>query len=269
MEKPIELLKRSASSLLPEKILQQVRNFYSAHTLRAFSIDDEPDLKVVQHLVRPGGHVIDLGANDGVYTKFLSIWVGPQGRVFAVEPVPETFKVLCHNVRALHLENVVPLNFAVSDQDCTLSMEIPLYRSGRENYHLARVVKEPGRGGLRRTLATGRRLDSILGDSTEAISFIKCDVEGHEAACVRGAVNTIHKYYPSWLIEVGGDPSDPSSSGYQTFSFLADEGYDPYWFDGKTLRRWEQGAPAINYFFLTLRHVEKLSACAQGISLWG
>ena len=65
------LLKRLALRMLPERILHFVKKVHYAQVLRALSEEDEPDLKVIRHLVAIGHHVADVGANIGVYTSQL------------------------------------------------------------------------------------------------------------------------------------------------------------------------------------------------------
>lgn len=48
----------------------------------------------------PGDWALDIGANVGHYTKRMSDLAGPEGRVIAFEPVPDTFAVLCANAQA-------------------------------------------------------------------------------------------------------------------------------------------------------------------------
>ena len=88
------VLKTQALRYLPEPLLQSIKARHYARMLRSFTIDQEPDLKLVQHLVKPGDTVLDVGANFGVYTRVLSQLVGPAGRVISVEPVPQTFSIL-------------------------------------------------------------------------------------------------------------------------------------------------------------------------------
>jgi FkbM family methyltransferase len=83
-----------------------------------------------QHL-RPGMRVFDLGANIGYYTVLMARRVGSQGRVYAVEPHPKNYRLLCENVRHNKLENVELENIAIDVRDG----ERPLLVSERCNWH--------------------------------------------------------------------------------------------------------------------------------------
>ncbi|MEI6484855.1 MAG: methyltransferase domain-containing protein [Sphingomonadales bacterium] len=47
----------------------------------------KPAEVLAQSLIRPGARVMDVMAGQGYYTELLARWVGPKGKVFAVEPV--------------------------------------------------------------------------------------------------------------------------------------------------------------------------------------
>jgi FkbM family methyltransferase len=53
---------------------------------------------VFRRMLRPGMHVVDVGANFGYYTLLAADGVGPRGRVHAVEADPHTFEILEKNV---------------------------------------------------------------------------------------------------------------------------------------------------------------------------
>src|SRR5262245_50880213 len=77
-------LKSWALRFLPESVLRRARRTHYARKL--FTAVKEPDMAVLRHLVPIGGCAIDLGANFGLYTRFLAEMVGPEGVVHAVEP---------------------------------------------------------------------------------------------------------------------------------------------------------------------------------------
>lgn len=254
------LLKKLVLKILPGRAVQAVKKFHYARMLRSISEDDEKDIRVVKHLVKPGGAAADVGANFGIYTKFLSELVGPAGHVYSVEPFPLTFDVLRYNVKKLHLENVELVNAAVSDKNGTVTMEVPLYQSGGENFYEARIVHGEGNGSLRQATVQAYSLDSLFADAPHRVSFIKCDVEGNELKCIRGAVAVIENFRPAWHIEIMGDPDEAGADAAQVFEELKRKGYEAYWFDGRTLKQRAKGERNDNYFFLTPEHLQTLEA---------
>jgi FkbM family methyltransferase len=244
-------VKSLALRLLPEPILQHLRKAHYARKLAAAA--PEPDLTVLRHLVPPGGCALDLGANFGLYTRFLAEAVGPAGTVHAVEPIPLMYDVLRSNVRRLGLSQVRTHAAAVSDVARTVTMAVPRYATGGSNYYEACVVA-PGGTGVR---VPGVRLDDLFAHLPQ-IDAIKCDVEGHELAVLRGAESVLRVQRPAWLIEVSGDPDDPSSNAAEVVRRLRVDGYDTYRFDGRRLRPRQAGDRAVNYFFLRPEHLGRL-----------
>jgi FkbM family methyltransferase len=219
--------------------------------------NEEPDLLALKSLVESGDSVVDIGANIGVYAKYLSGLVGSVGHVISVEPIPSTFDILCSNVRKLGLSNVEVKNCAISDAEGKLKMRVPKYDSGGENFYCACIDSEGTDDGARSFVVPATTVDLLL-STMPAVHFIKCDVEGHELHCIRGARNTIERFKPAWLIEISGDMNDVRSGAYQTFCILKDCGYEAYWFDGTRLRLRRPDAKSVNYFFLTSSQVERL-----------
>lgn len=241
-------------SHLPAPLLRAVKKPYYAHKLRAADLQEEPDLSCVRGLISPGDLVVDAGANFGLYTKFLSQWVGTGGRVISVEPVAETFQVLNHNVKALGLSNVTPVWAAVSDAPGELSMEVPR-EAGAQNFYMARVAPAGTKGALRVKAVT---LDELAGPPGPPVAFIKLDVESHEPAAVRGAAKILRDFAPAWLIEVSGNPDAVEGPAKSLFNQLSAAGYSAWWFDGKTLHPRQPGDRKVNYFFLTEKHLAGL-----------
>ena len=251
-------LKRLAFRILPEKILQAVKKIHYAHDLRIFSGFDEIDFKIIKHLVSNGGCVIDIGASIGVYTKLLSELVGIKGRVFSVEPIPLTFEILSSNMGKLKVKNVVLINCAISDTNGYVTMEVPLYKKSHgENFYEARIVEENMNSSFKRLKVESRTLDSLFSEAGN-ISFIKCDVEGHELKCIKGAINIIRNSRPAWLIEFSENPDDKESKAYETLKILNKEGYEALWFDGQNLKIRKAGDRSTNYFFLSEKNLKAL-----------
>ena len=211
------IFKALVRSTLPERILQIIKKVYYGNLLRFFTEEDEVSFKVIKHLVGYGDCVIDVGANIGVYTKYLSELVGIPGHVYSVEPIPLTFEILRSNVMKLGLKNVKLINYAISDINESVTMEIPLYESGGENFYRAKIVEGNTNSLLRRVRVESKTIDYLFSKLAYNISFIKCDVERHELNCIKGAMKVIEKSKPAWLIEISGDPDSLKSTSYEIF----------------------------------------------------
>src|SRR5262245_39140016 len=75
--------KSLALNYLPDRLLMVLKRMHYYRTIRSMAEEDEPDLLVVRHLVGPGDTVVDVGANVGLYTRFLASLVGRSGRIYS------------------------------------------------------------------------------------------------------------------------------------------------------------------------------------------
>ncbi len=237
--------------------------------LRKMSLDEEPDLKALKLLVRECEHVVDIGANMGVYAKYLSEFVGEGGFVYSIEPIPSTFALLSSNIRKLGLKNVEAMNCAVSDVSRMVTMEIPRYKTGGENFYMAHIVDKKAGGpavderdppaAVAEYRVQTETVDRLFAGSSERIAFIKVDVEGAELDVLRGSTEVLDKFKPAWLIEISDSPDRENSKAARLFRLLADRGYRAFWFDGDSLHERRTGDREINYFFLTEEFVARAS----------
>jgi FkbM family methyltransferase len=259
---------RVAAAVLPDGTLHEVKKAYYARLVARLPEDFlETDAPFVRHLVSAGDHVVDIGASIGAYTKFLSGLVGSLGRVWSFEPITETFEFLANNVNRLGLQNVTPINLAISDVAGREKMVVPTYRWGTDCFYDARIASapvydrhSPVKPSWKSEEVRSTTLDSFFRSQERRISFIKCDANFHELACLRGGLRILRDSKPAMLIEIRSDPDDLNTTGFETFSLLRDEGYGAYWFDGRTLRDRHPAETSQNYFFLTSAHVASLQA---------
>lgn len=255
-----------ALDILPERLVLELKKRRYLRVLKRLSIHDDPEFATVRRLVRAGDVVLDVGANFGPFTRLLSEWVSPSGRVLSFEPIPATFAILAWCCRRLRLRNVRLYNCALSDTARPAFMETPRYHGGGLNYYESRITSNgPKHDRRRQTAVQLRLLDSFLDDIQGTVSLVKCDVEGHEWEVVQGARRLIDRFSPSWLIEVSSDPDRLSSTGAQLFRFLGERGYRVFWVEGSCLRERSRGDRSTNYFFLTETHLRRLEEDAAVI----
>lgn len=253
-------VKQLALRFLPDPILRQVRKRHYARKLAA--AEPEPDMALLPYLLPKGGCALDVGANFGLYSRFLAEAVGPAGRVHALEPVPGTFDVLRSNVRTLGLDRVVVHNYAASDSAGTATMVVPRYATGGENYYEARIIGAPPPRRVRRVRVAIRTLDGLF-SGLDRIDFVKCDVEGHELPVIRGAESLMRNYRPAWLIEVSG-ADDSASAAAELVRIMREGDYEAFRFDGNRLCRRTPGDRSVNTFFLRREHIESVPMSLRG-----
>jgi len=230
------IAKGFALEYLPDGLLKFVRGRHYLSSLKNYKIESEPDLYGCKELIQPGDTVFDIGANIGVYTRFCSEFAGPNGQVVSFEPIPETFEYLTKNIRGLKLANVKCLNVAASDHDSDSDrMYVPEYSNGGANLYEAKLSDE-GNVAVKTV-----RLDTLFPDLNP--SFIKCDVEGHETACIRGAINLIERCRPNWMVEV---------SSLDTFELFRSFNYKAFYYNGSRFYPFDPARRSANWFFLAV-----------------
>jgi FkbM family methyltransferase len=260
--KTYNYLKKISSKFLPDFLLKSIKKKHYLKILRNINLDDEKDLNVVKYLTSNGDLVIDVGANIGIYTMFLSRFVGDFGTVISIEPICATFNFLVNNIHNLELKNVVPYNIAAGYDESVYTMTIPVGSSG-ENFYRAKVINDKAteeKVKSKKIKVKSIRLDKLLVKDIDKISFIKIDVEGFEYYVLKGSEVLIKSSRPAMLIEVDGDASDKESKGFPVFDYLKGFGYQPFIYKNHNLKKWEIGDSSVNYFFLNADHLEKIKS---------
>lgn len=197
-------LKETTMRWMPPALIHWLRKQYYPGVVRRFDERKWPCAEIVKKLVQPGDVVIDVGANIGYISHLLAQWVGPEGKVHALEPVPGTFDLLRHSLSRLHGSQVVLYNVAASSKSGQAVMEIPEYEGGGENLYESRVVdaENAAKGGHRTVTVELRTLDDMFLGSDQPVACIKIDVEGHELDAVRGGEQVLERWAPALVIEV-------------------------------------------------------------------
>lgn len=259
----MSLTKKILTRFLPRPILLWGKKLYYPRVVQQFW---EPEVEPIKCFVQAGDSTIDLGANIGWYTTVLSRLAGLSGSVIAVEPIPETFGLLSEVVQKLNLHNVKPLNCAVSDTDGHGVMELPRFDYGGTNFYMAHLVSgSTAASAADRVEVPLRSLDSIVsGQDLSRVTFIKCDVEGHELAVLKGATKFFEKVRPPMMIEVAGTAAQQDDPKNEFFTIMKGYGYSPYWYDGSKLRQRTIGHWSVNYFFLQPEHLSKVAHLIAG-----
>ena len=168
--------------------------------------------------------VYDVGANVGFFCTQLSQMLASQApQIYAFEPVPATLAKLVSSVQKLNLGACVhPVAAAVLDASGPVVINY-----SEQNSLFGQVLREGAirEAGEREAYAAGVTLDGFYALLEVAPALVKIDVEGNEAAVLRGAKALLSQadrpallfeFNPSTLSEWGENPRyhDEILSGY-------------------------------------------------------
>lgn len=179
------------------------------------------EMGFVLHVLRPDDLFLDIGANAGSYTILAA--GADRARVISVEPVPSTFAKLQRNIAFNGLaDRAVAIQCGVSEHAGSL-------RFTNQFDTMNRVAgNDDGRHSVE---AAVRTIDDLAGAAGPTV--IKIDVEGHEAAVLRGARRTLadHRLL-ALIVEINGletaaHSSDDVVAALRSEGFTA-RSYDPF-----------------------------------------
>jgi len=206
-----------------------------------------PSIRYVRTANLAGATVLDIGANKGVFSIYLSRAAGPAGRLIAFEAQPELGQHLEDVRSAFGLANMTLVNQGLSSSPGVLTMHRPAAGSGMASFEFGAADN-----GETLDVPVITLDDYVAEHDVGTISFIKCDVEGHELHVFRGGASVLASDHPALLFEC----HDSEAADGRLFDFLEDLGYDGHFFfvspeDHASL--WHKGR---GYFVPCRRHAE-------------
>ncbi len=248
-----KIIKPLLFRLLGHKFFLHLQGIYWSNKLKK-GLMCEKEMYVLKDFVKEGDVVIDIGANCGQYTSYLSRLVGFSGKVFSIEPGKDTLKILENVVRKLRLENIEIKKIALAEESRKCDFIIP---TDEQNIPLPGEAHLQMNGesvsGDTETVECST-LDELTNGSglEDKITFIKCDVEGAELMVFKGGRNFLSKYHPVILCEIEERHTKRyDSTPEAVFTFLKDIGYRAFVFGcDRLVPIQDNQKPTNNFFFL-------------------
>lgn len=153
-----------------------LRSYYDSVIVNQYNVSKE---KIKNKIV------IDVGSNLGEFAIYC-VRLGAK-KVYAFEPVTETFKILEKQIEINNLKGkIIPVKLALGDKNETL--KINFEGAGDATAHIN------GRLSTNSEIIKVIKLDDFI--KKEKVSFIKMDVEGYEEKVLRGAHKVIKRDKP-------------------------------------------------------------------------
>jgi FkbM family methyltransferase len=187
-----KIMKReNASKLLRFRVPKYGYEFYCRLNKDDFKLMAAQEDEILdQFNPKRGDTVVDVGAHIGLYSLIAAKRVGSSGKVIAIEPDPENFKILKKNIFLNQLSNIEPLECAVYSAREKLKLFLPELDQGRTIFNT--VMQDRAGTSSNFLEVEANTLDNILVSiHTTEVSWIKIDVEGAELEVLKGAVKTL------------------------------------------------------------------------------
>jgi len=176
---------------------------YSIHGL------DDPELKKelfsdVYHMRHvapgPGDVVLDVGGFRGETAIVFADRVGPQGKVFAFEPVAASYRTMIENVRNNGLDGII----TAVNKGCSSVSRNARVISAAAGAPWSYVCEGDGTVDVELVSID----DFVRTNNLKKVDFIKADVEGFESDVLNGAKQVLRAFKPKLAIALYHKSSD-------------------------------------------------------------
>lgn len=201
MEKKLRSL--LLKSLGTESYLGLVSSAYIRLISAGFLKDKYPELFYLKELVKPGFVCVDIGANVGYYSVFLSQHAGSEGRVYAIEPVPMFGNVFLRNTEKFALNNITLYRCALGSERKEVTLGTPMI-DGVFRHGLTKII-ENNQEENAQTYSAQMEIADQLFEPLNKIDFLKCDVEGYEVILFPQMLRTLERCKPLIQIEISSE----------------------------------------------------------------
>lgn len=190
----------------PEARPGEARNF-EAWRAETYATKEPDTIAWIDSCIRPGDVLYDVGANIGQYSLYAALKLGKECRVLAFEPEALTFAKLNQNIVLNDLtESVTAYCLSVADRTALDFFYVKAFAPGASLHAWGRKITQGEKPFLpkNRQGSMGVSLDDLTGRfGLPFPNHIKVDVDGIEAAIVRGARETLRDArMKSVLVEV-------------------------------------------------------------------
>jgi FkbM family methyltransferase len=187
---------------------------------------DKPLHLLLEHKVRQGMTIFDIGANIGEVSLHLASLTGSYGNVISFEPNKNCIERLNKNIAINNFNDVIKVEqIALSD------------KKGIASFSYADInIQNQGMGSLINFPDDVLRIiddvivdtldNYVLNNSINKIDLIKIDIQGGEIAFLNGALLSIKKFHPDLIMEISEvDLASLGLSSKDLIFKIADLGY--------------------------------------------
>lgn len=153
----------------------------------------EPHItEVMKRDLREGEIFVDIGANIGYYALLEAKMLGNNGKVYAIEPVPDTIGLLRENIALNNYSNIEIYQTAIGDRSGTASMYVGKWLNRSQIKEVGTINSDRITQEITTPLST---LDDFL-EGKPYPNALRMDTEGYEYNIIKGMKRMLAKNLP-------------------------------------------------------------------------
>lgn len=183
-------------------------DLHVSRQIREQGVWEPYESQLVYQLLQPGQCFVDVGANIGYFTLLAAQKVGRQGQVFAFEPEPRNYRLLCENVMLNALQQqVIAVEAGLSDQERSACLHLHPDNLGDHQLHAAAELE---RELVEVFLYNG---SDYLSRFISRIDMLKVDTQGSEYQVIEGLMPLLQASHPGLKIIIELTPFSLRAAG--------------------------------------------------------
>lgn len=198
----------------------------SLHLISSYVLEEqldwfEDEIKFIRKIIHSGNHVIDVGANYGVYSLSIAKLIGSTGKIYSFEPANNTAETLLKSIEINGLNNIVVVKKGLSKEIGVANLSL------NDNSELNSLVKNSENIGPSELVEITTLDECMKIFNWEKIDFIKIDAEGEEENIIQGGLDFFKIKSPLVMFEIkAGDQVNLDlmrqfeSLGYKVFKLI-------------------------------------------------
>ena len=239
------------SGVLPESVTSEI--------WRSGSFELPVSMALLTFL-KAGSVYVDVGAHFGYFSMLASKLVGADGRVISIEAMPSTFHYLSENItkNATHQNITAFLGAAFSESTELTFRDYGVVASSLNSAFGARDASHMIKGMGKEVKVHAQTVDSLVKKfALTKVDLVKIDAESSEKFVLQGMRETLKKYRPAIVMEVG-DATPAENSVGELLAQMAGSGYAVYsWNSNHRLQKFQRNGhvPYANLIFYPADHV--------------
>lgn len=172
---------------------------------------DFAGISYLKKTLQAGDVFFDIGANVGSFSLIASKQVQSAGKVYAFEPVHQTFKQLTYNYSLNQFTQTTLIHQAIADKKGYIELNV----SDQSNTGMSSILNHDAENGKIEIVPCITLDEFVTENKISTIKLIKMDIEGAEYLALQGMSHILQHVRPTVMIELNATIIQKNPSQHQ------------------------------------------------------